>query len=246
MRVPLAAVWLIFVFFAARAARSLLTDVLPARWVDYVLWPAETIARLGRMIVLALAGEDRSGGSREPLRRVPVLGPVLISLTPFVFCAAALYFCVEYLCAGVNPLPRTELPGRVPLGLADFWRFCHDLIDLAASQADAWSRTDWTDWRLWFAAYATVSLVVSMAPEQDDVRAAVMSVVGVAAVGTIWALFSDLPVRLVRTAWGGLSFLVANLILLLLVLSAARCVVGLYRILRTASGASGAGGGQRG
>lgn len=104
---------------------------------------------------------DKTGGSVEHRpSKIPVLGGVLISLAPFVFGAAAIYFLSRRL--GINEVNLAVIDVS-KTGIISFYR-------------NALSGLNLVQWQTWIILYLVLSIAVTMTPSLQDFRNIIFSV----------------------------------------------------------------------
>jgi hypothetical protein len=137
-----------------------------------------------------------------------------------------------------------NLPKHLPKSLDTFWHLARTMIDLLQGAAAVWTGAHWNQWRTWLFAYLTVCLMVRLTPLSKDVRPALFGVALFGVAGWLISYFTSWtwPAERLARFWANWSFLVANLLLLLLASLMVAGLIGLYGIVKGQSGSVGGGG----
>lgn len=136
---------------------------------------------------------DKEGGSVEHEQsKLPVLGPILISLAPFVAGSIAIFFFAKWL--GLKEIDLTNLTFSY-----------NDVISFAKS---VFRQLDLTNYKNWVIVYLALSVAVTMSPSKQDIKNIAITLFIVAVV--IFALVQFTSLNL------GLSFVPVDKIILLL------------------------------
>jgi hypothetical protein len=91
-------------------------------------------------------------------------------------------------------------------------------------------------------AYLTICLTIRLSPLSQDLRPALLGVAMFGVIAWLAAMFTPLPAAKLEQFWPKFSFLVSNLLLVLLIAVAAGACLGIWTIVK--GKASGAGGGK--
>lgn len=248
--------WALVAIFAARAVYDLLARGIPAKVLNYLLLPGTLVAQVGHHIALLVTGAtisqsklaNESTGEPElqadAKSKIPVIGPIVIGVLPIFMCGAALYWTAEWLSARGMIGEITSLPKHLPKDLDAFWHLARTMIDMLQGAAAAWTNARWNQWQTWLFAYLTVCLMVRLSPLSRDIRPALFGVALFGVVGWFISYFTNWtwPAEKLARFWTNWSFLVANLLLLLLVSLIVAGFMGLYAIIKGQSGSPGGGG----
>lgn len=98
---------------------------------------------------------DKEGGSVEHEQsKLPVIGPVLISIAPFVSGVIAIYFLANWL-------------GMKEYDFNNAWFRYHDLISYFKNLI---ATIDFANYKNWIILYLALSIVVTMTPSKQDMK----------------------------------------------------------------------------
>ena len=245
--------WSIVAIFAARAVYGLLGRVMPPKVLNYALLPGTLVAQIGHHLALLVTGgtvnasrlANESTGEPEIQAdgkpRVPVLGPVLVAVVPIFLCGLALLFAADYLSARSMIREVAALPQSLPRSLDGFWDRIRAVVNALDGAGTTWRHANWDFWRTWLFAYLTICLTIRMSPMSTDLRPALLGVTMFGVIAWLVGMFTpQLELKLLQF-WPNLSFLVSNLLLILLTGLAAAACLGIWGIVK---GQSAGGGGK--
>ena len=249
--------WALVAIFAARAVYDLLARLIPVKALNYLLLPGTLVAQVGHHIALLVTGAtisqsrlaNESTGEPElqadAKPKIPIIGPIIIALLPIFLCGVALYWAADWLSARGLVRDVSDLPRSLPRSLDGFWSLARQMISTLEGAMNVWARARWTEWETWLFAYLAVCLMVRLNPLSKDLRPALF---GVGMFGVVGILLSFLtnwtwPAEKLSRFWMNWSFLVANLLLLLVAALIVAGLIGLYNTMKGQSGAPAGGGG---
>jgi hypothetical protein len=254
--------WALVAIFAARAVYNLLGRVMPPKVLNYALLPGTLVAQIGHHLALLVTGgtisqsrlaNDSTGEPEiqsDAKPRIPVLGPVLVAVVPIFLCGLALVLAADWL--STKPLMQeagARLPRALPKALPAFWDQAQTIVNSLERASAMWRDANWNVWRTWLFAYLTVCLTIRMSPLSADLRPALLGVVMFGVIAWLIGTFTTQLDSKLLQFWPKLSFLVANLLLILLIALAAAGCLGIWGIVKGKSGpagAAGTGGGKSG
>ena len=245
--------WSIVAIFAARAVYGLLGRVMPPKVLNYALLPGTLVAQIGHHVALLVTGgtvnasrlANESTGEPEIQAdgkpRVPVLGPVLVAVVPIFLCGLALLFAAEYFSVKSMMREVATLPQSLPRSLDGFWVRLRAVVDAVNGAESMWTRANWDLWRTWLFAYLTICLTIRMSPMSTDLRPALLGVAMFGVIGWLIGMFTPQLQTRLEQFWPNLSFLVSNLLLILLAGLAAAACFGIWGIIKGQAGGAGGG-----
>lgn len=238
--------WLLIIMFAAWGVHSLWSGMTKPKIVNSVLLPGTLVAQLGHIFGLLITGnrvrnaslmdDDEYGDpSADPPEksRIPVLGPIVIGLLPFVACAAALYIAARAIGRPLVwnlALERIDVARKLPTTLAGGWDMLRDVIVLTEDMLRGILNTDLLNLSTAIFLYLAICLTVRMAPLSGNRRGAIGAVLlaGLLIAGVSFLLRdSD---AWIQRGWPLLTFSVGMLLLLLIFSLLVRGIVGLVKI----------------
>jgi hypothetical protein len=247
--------WSIVAIFAARAAYGLLGCVMPPKVLNYALLPGTLVAQIGHHLALLVTGgtinqsrlANESTGEPEiqadAKPRIPVLGPVLVAVVPIFLCGLAMVFAADFFSAkALVQEARSILPAELPRSLPAFWAQARTVLGSLEHASAMWSQADWDLWRTWLFAYLTICLTIRMSPLSQDLRPALLGVAMFGVIAWLVGMFTPWPADHLKQFWPKLSFLVSNLLLILVITLAAGAGLGVWTIVKGKAGPAGAGG----
>lgn len=247
------AFWSIVAIFAARAVYSLLGQVMPPKVLNYALLPGTLVAQIGHHLALLVTGgtvnasrlANESTGEPEiqadGKSRIPVLGPVLVAVVPIFLCGLALVLAADFFSAKAMMGEVSTLPKVLPQSLKAIWPWVRDVIDALDGSQSMWMRANWDPWRTWLFAYLTICLTIRMSPLSQDLRPALLGVAMFGVLAWLLGMFTPQPHEKLVRFWPNLSFLVSNLLLVLLAALAAGACLGIWNIVKGKAGGGGGG-----
>ncbi len=244
--------WAVVAMFAARAVYSLLGRVVPPKVLNYALLPGTLVAQIGHHLALLVTGgtvsqsrlanestgepEIQSGGQS----RIPVLGPVLVAVVPMFLCGLALVLAADWFNAkALMQEARISLPQVLPRTVAGFWEQVSDLVRSLQHASTMWRDANWDLWRTWLFAYLVICLSIRLSPLSQDLRPGLLGVAGFGVVAWLVGMYTPEVAAKLGQFWPKLSFLVANLLLVLILVLAGAAVLGLWQIVKGKSGGGG-------
>lgn len=248
--------WAIVAMFAARAVYSLLAKVVPPKVLNYALLPGTLVAQIGHHFALLVTGgtvnqsrlanentgEPEIQADGKP--RIPVLGPVLVAVVPMFLCGLALVLAADWFNThALMQQARTSLPQALPRSLMAFWEQLGSVLASLQHASTMWWQANWDLWRTWLFAYLTICLSIRLSPLSPDVRPGLLGVAMFGVVAWLAGMFTPEVAARLEQFWPKLSFLVANLLLVLLAVLAGAAALGLWQIVKGKQGASGGAGG---
>ena len=237
--------WLLVIVLTAWGVHQLWIAMVKPKVVNTVLLPGTLVAQVGHVLGLlvtgatisntTLYGDGESGAPKttaDPRPKIPIIGPVIIGMLPFVACAVAIFFVVRLLGTPVlGKMSVGTIGTALPTTTAGVWQLLRDLITLMESTVGASLAADFTSWKTWLFLYLLVCLAVRMAPFPGNLRGALGAIlilgVGAAAVSSLF----DVADPHVQNAWAVLNLTVGTLLFLLLLSLLIRGGVGLVRLL---------------
>jgi hypothetical protein len=243
--------WSIVAIFAARAVYGLLGRVMPPKVLNYALLPGTLVAQIGHHLALLVTGgtvnasrlANESTGEPEIQAdgkpRIPVLGPVLVAVVPIFLCGLALVFAAEYFSVKAMMREVATLPQSLPRSLDGFWVRLRAVVDAVNGAESMWTRANWDLWRTWLFAYLTICLTIRMSPMSKDLRPALLGVAMFGVIAWLIGMFTPQLQARLEQFWPNLSFLVSNLLLILLVGLAAAACFGIWGIIKGQSAGAG-------
>ncbi len=242
--------WFVVAIFAARAVYGLLQRVVPAKVLNYALLPGTLVAQIGHHVALLITGgtisqsrlANESTGEPElqtdAKPRIPVLGPALVAVVPIFLCGLALVFAADWLRAGsMIREVRKVLPQSLPRDLPGLWDRMRLVVDSLDDAAAMWSNANWDLWVPWLLAYLTICLTVRMSPLSEDLRPAMLGVAMFGVLAWLIGMFTPQLERNLLAFWPHFSFLIANLLLVLLLALAVSAGVSLFNLVKGPGGA---------
>lgn len=237
--------WLLVIVLTAWGVHQLWIAMVKPKVVNTVLLPGTLAAQVGHVLGLLLTGatisnptpfEDGESGAPKttpnPRPKIPIVGPVIIGMLPFVACAIAIFFVVRLLGAPIlGKISAGTIGTALPTTTAGVWQLLRDLITLMESVVSASLAADFTSWKTWLFLYLLVCLAVRMAPFPGNLRGALGAIlilgVGAAAISSLF----DAADPHVQNGWAVLNLTVATLLFLLLLSLLIRGGVGLAKLL---------------
>ena len=249
--------WSIVAIFAAKAVYGLLGRVMPPKVLNYALLPGTLVAQIGHHLALLVTGgtvnqsrlANESTGEPEiqadAKSRIPVLGPVLVAVVPIFLCGLAMVFAADFFSTkAMIQDPRIVLPAELPRTLPAFWDQVRALVNSLDHTGSMWKGANWNLWRTWLFAYLTICLTIRMSPLSQDLRPALLGVAMFGVIAWLIGMFTPQPADHLRQFWPKLSFLVSNLLLILVITLTAGACLGVWAIIKGKAGPAGAGGGK--
>jgi hypothetical protein len=249
--------WSIVAIFAAKAVYGLLGHAMPPKVLNYALLPGTLVAQIGHHLALLVTGgtvnqsrlANESTGEPEiqadAKPRIPVLGPVLVAVVPIFLCGLAMVFAADFFSTkAMIQEARSTLPDELPRTLPAFWVQVRTVLGSLEHASAMWSQANWGLWRTWLFAYLTICLTIRMSPLSQDLRPALLGVAMFGVIAWLIGMFTPQPADHLLQFWPKLSFLVSNLLLILLIALAAGACLGVWNIIKGKAGAAGAGGGK--
>jgi hypothetical protein len=245
--------WSIVAIFAARAVYGLLGRVMPPKVLNYALLPGTLVTQIGHHLALLVTGgtvnasrlaNDSTGAPEiqaDGKPRIPVLGPVLVAVVPIFLCGLALVFAADWFNARMMMREVAVLPQALPRSLDGFWMRIREVIDALAGAQGMWMHANWDLWRTWLFAYLAICLTIRMSPLSQDLRPALLGVAMFGVIAWLVGMFTNQLDLKLKQFWPNLSFLVSNLLLILLVGLAAAACLGIWGIIKGQSAGSGGG-----
>ncbi len=242
--------WALVAIFSARAVYDLLGRLIPAKALNYLLLPGTLVAQVGHHIALLVTGStinqsrlaNESTGEPElqsdAKPKVPIIGPIVVAILPIFLCGAALFWAAETLSARGMIGEIAGLPRHLPRTLGAFWDLAHSMVNLLQAAAAVWTDARWSHWQTWLFAYLTTCLMVRLSPLAKDVRPAVFGIASFGVLGVLVSYFTNWtwPAQKLSHYWTNWSFLVANLLLLLMTAVIVAGLFGLYNVLKGQGG----------
>lgn len=252
--------WALVAIFSARAVYDLLAKLIPAKALNYLLLPGTLVAQVGHVVGLLATGgtvqqsrlANESTGEPEVQAdakpKIPIIGPIVIAMLPIFLCGAALFWVAEWLSARGMVGEIASLPRHLPKTMDAFFVLAHTMVDLLHGTTAVWTNAHWSQWQTWLFAYLTVCLMIRLSPLSKDVRPALFGVGLFGVVGILLNYFTNWtwPNEKLSRYWTNWSFLVANLLLLLIAALIVAGAAGLYGAVRGQSGGGGGKGGKGG
>ncbi len=245
------AFWSIVAIFAARTVYSLLGRVMPPKVLNYALLPGTLVAQIGHHLALLVTGgtvnasrlaNDSTGEPEiqaDAKPRIPVLGPMLVAVVPIFLCGLALLSAADFFSAKGMMREVSALPQSLPQTLDGFWDRIRAVINALDGAGTMWRHANWDLWRTWLFAYLTICLTIRMSPLSADLRPALLGVAMFGVLAWLAGMFSPQPAEKMLQFWPNLSFLVSNLLLILLIGLAAGAALGIYGIIKGQSAGAG-------
>ncbi len=244
--------YLVLIVFTAIGVYRLWTGLVRPAWVNWVLLPGTLVSEMAYILgCLITGGEIRrakiipSGqGSADGAPAAEASGglryvrPLVASLLTLLACSAAIVVLHGLLGDPViqkfvlsdtwrlAAAPK-ELPGSWP-GL---WEQLGAQMHLLRRMLETLWEVDWTDWRVPVFVYLAACLSVRIVPVGRDLRAALGAVGLTAGLVALAGGVSDAWGDLLSDAWPLLTYIWANLLLLLVVTLLIRGIVALVMIL---------------
>jgi len=180
--------WFILVLLAAEYAGNVWSGVLGrAYWI--MMAPGVAIHELshaaGCLIMFAKINKIRlfgpkGGEVQHGKPKIPVIGPVVISLAPMVGCVLALTLVGMLL---KSPLYKAIQNNLAPMNLVFSPRGVGDFVTYTIRTiwelAKGIRETNWLEWRAWLFIYAAVCLGICMRPSGKDLKNCIVGLIGV-------------------------------------------------------------------
>lgn len=248
--------WALVAMFAARAVYDLLAKLIPTKMLNYLLLPGTLVAQVGYHVALLVTGAtinqsrlaNESTGEPElqadAKPKIPVIGPIVVAVLPMILCGIALYWAADWLSTRGMVRDVGSLPQSLPYSLGVFWDQAARMVRTLEGTLAVWTNASWSGWSTWGFAYITICLMIRLSPLSKDLRPALLGVGMFGIIGALVSHFTTWPQEKLARFWTNLSFLVANLLLLLFAALAVAALLGLYNILKGGQGAPAGGGGK--
>ncbi|MGC9455129.1 MAG: hypothetical protein ACP5HU_09730 [Phycisphaerae bacterium] len=250
------ALWLLLIVLTAVGVQRLWAALVRPVWVQWALLPGTLVAQMAYIFGSLITGgevrkarllpkkgepKDSDAAAAETSPRMKLLGPAVASLMVLLACGAGILLANRLLgdtvvqkfvmSRGVVNIP--SLPQELPTSWSALWGQVEEHIALLRLMFETLGDIDWLDWRTPLFVYLAACLSVRLAPAGKDLRAALAAVVFVAAVVAGVGLASDRFENWLLDLWPVLTYVWANLLMLLTVSLLVHAVVAL---MRTVSG----------
>ncbi len=233
------ALWLVLIVLTAVGVQRLWAALVRPVWVQWALLPGTLVAQMAYIFGSLITGGEvrkarllpRKGDSQssdapaEASPRVKLIGPAVASLMVLVACGAGIVLANRLLgdtvirrfmlSRGVLDLP--ELPRRPPTTWTGLWDQLALHVRLLQRMFETLAEIDWLNWRTPLFVYLAACLSVRLAPGGGDLRPALASVLFAAGVIAAIAAVSDGFEKLLTDLWPLLTYVWANLLMLLTV-----------------------------
>lgn len=249
--------WLLLIVFCGVGVFRLLSQIVPPAWLNWILLPATVVSEMAYIFgCLITGGEIRhakliqtgGGGDSPATEAAPKLrfvGPLIASLLAMIACGAAIALAGWLLGEPVMDRFRSaqSLVPSVdgPSGLASwpaFWARLEEQLRLLRRMCETFGRLDWLDWRSVLFVYLAACLSIRLAPVGRDMRAS-LAAAGVVALGFVLVGVVGGLDRVMAPVGPIVTYVWANLLLLLAIALLIRGLVAFVQILRGKSVASG-------
>lgn len=236
--------WLLVIVFSAWGVHALWSSLIRPKVVNGILLPGTLVAQLGYVLGLlvtgnsvqnlSLMGEDEAGEPQtQPpeSHRLPVIGPIVLGLLPWLACTIGLYFATAYLGGGVfgGGERVVALQQILPQSLGGFWNLLRHMIDLMDVLVRIVWGAEWLQWRTVLFFYLATCLTVRMSPIDGNRRGALCAILLTGLTVGLLGAFIPAVQNWVLDLWGLLSFAAAAALVLLL---GSLLVTGVVRLVR--------------
>ncbi|MFW6133120.1 MAG: hypothetical protein ACOC8F_04430 [Planctomycetota bacterium] len=256
-------VWFFLILFTGVGVWRMWTSLVRPAYVHWALLPGTIVSEMAyifgclitggeirRARIIDLPGRDkRSTGepTTDATEGIKVVGPVVASLLSILACIGAVLGAHALLGEPVvgqfmgGPLSTAdELPKSLPTSWSQLWNHAHVQVTLLRRMFEALGDFAWRTWTGPLFVYLAACLSVRLSPVTRPMRPTLAAVVVIAGAIALTGAVSDRFGWLLReSAWPLLTYVWANLLVLLTVTLLARGVVALAGIL------AGKGGGAR-
>lgn len=243
-------VWICLIIFAGMGVYSLLSRLIPPRWLNWLLLPGTIISEMAYIFgCLITGGEVRSKilPSKGEGKKAPgagtaapptdakhagkFAGPMVASMIAIVACGIAVLaanatLSVKSLTAG---LP--ELPSQLPQSWNGFWDLLRYQITLLEATTETLRRLTWSNWRVSTFVYLTVCLAVRLAPARRPIRPTLAATVVIATLAAIVAAVSSRFAYVLSDIWPLVTYVWAMLLFLLAATLVLTAIVTLVRLI---------------
>ncbi|MBS3734219.1 MAG: hypothetical protein KGY99_04760 [Phycisphaerae bacterium] len=248
-------VWFVLILFAGVGVYRMWTSLTRPAYVHWALLPGTVVSEMAyifgclitggeirRARIIDLPGKDKRSTSEpttDAAAGIKVVGPVLASVLSIVACIGAVLAAHALLGEPVvgqfmqGPLSAgDELPKTLPTSWSQLWDHVHVHVTLLRRMFEALGDFAWRTWTGPLFVYLAACLSVRLSPVTRPMRPTLAAVVvvagGIALAGAISERFGWL---LQKSAWPLLTYVWANLLVLLTITLLARGLVALGRIL---------------
>lgn len=248
------ALWLLLIVLTAVGVQRLWTALVRPVWVQWALLPGTLVAQMAYIFGSLITGgevrkarllpkkgepKDSDAAAAETSPRMKFLGPAVASLMVLLACGAGILLANRLLgdtvvqrfvmSRGFINIPK--LPRELPTSWPHLWTQLEHQVRLLRLMFETLGDIDWLNWRTPLFVYLAACLSVRLAPAGKDLRAALAAVLFIAAViagiGTVSARFE----RLLLDIWPVLTYVWANLLMLLTVSLLVHAAVALVRTI---------------
>ena len=241
--------WLLLIVFTGIGVYRLLTGMVKPAVINWALLPGTAVSELAYIVgCLVTGGEVRraklmetSGaeGGGEPTTEssggVKGISPMVASLLALTACGAGILAAHRWLGAAVLDqfaLGQQMLPVDLPGDWRGFWTMIADQIHMLRRFVETLGDLKWLDWRVSLFVYLSACLSVRLVPGRRDLRSALAAVAVAAGVIALIAVASQRFRNLMQDLWPLVSYVWANLLVLLAATLLVRGIVGFVNVLR--------------
>jgi hypothetical protein len=248
------ALWLMLIVLTAVGVQRLWAALVRPVWVQWALLPGTLVAQMAYIFGALITGGEirrarllpRKGDRTSPdapaaeaSPRVKFLGPAVASLMVLLACGGGILLAnwllgdtvIQQFVLSRGVLGMPKLAQELPTSWTALWDQLAGQVRLLQRMFETLGGVDWLDWRTPLFVYLAACLSVRLGPAGRDLRPALAAVLFVAAVIAVVGLVSDGFERLLLDLWPLLTYVWANLLVLLTVTLLVRGAVALIRVI---------------
>lgn len=241
-----ASIWLLIAVLMAWGVYHLWTTMVKPRTLDVLLFPGTLVAEVGRTVGLLVAGAKFAPKALAPPDKkdpkpyegplyepsVPVFGPMVVGIVPFIFILCAIYAVLTRLGSPViAAVPSDQISAEVPGTLSVVWSQLRGLITLAERTFDALRNAEMVHWRTAVLTYVLACLCIRLSPFKGNAAGLLGSIGLIAATVTLVGTLTTAPADLIAGSWPLFCVIIGMLVLLMIITLMVRGVVLTVRVL---------------